>query len=282
MASSSDNQQSKSKSKSTDSQPLPPPSAAHNPAPIYPPPTMGYPPAPHPGYPPAPGAYPPYNGYAYAQAPPAAYYHNSPQNYAVEPFHASFIRGIVTALIILVVLMMLTSIITWIILRPEIPTFRVDTLGVTNFNISKSNYSGNWNATLVVQNPNKKLNLTFKRIQGFVGYKDNTLAMSFADPFFLAVERTNLMRVRWTSSSPDDPGNWEETEEKLGKEKATRKVSFNLRFFVWTTFQSGSWWTRHVILRVFCDDLKIDFGTPNSVNGSFSAHGHHMHCAVLM
>lgn len=178
--------------------------------------------------------------------------------------------------------MTLSSIITWIILRPEIPVFRVDSFSVANFNISKANYSGNWDANVTVQNPNHKLNVNLERIQSFVDFKDNTLAMSYADPFFLDVEKSSQMRVKLTSSSPDDPGNWAATEEKLGQERMTGTVSFSLRFFAWTTFRSGSWWTRRVVMRVFCEDLKLVFAGPAAANAVYSPDAHPMICAVLV
>ncbi|XP_038905898.1 uncharacterized protein LOC120091828 [Benincasa hispida] len=292
MASSSDDHQSQSKA--TDPPPMPPPSAGNNPPPVYPPPTlgypppqghcyppaMGYPPAPHPGYPPAPGNYPPYNPY-YAQAPPAAYYNNH-QNYRAETVNTGFLRGIVTALILFVAIMTLSSILTWIILRPEIPVFRMDSFSVVNFNISKSNYSGNWDGNMTVQNPNHRLNVNVERVQSFVDYKDNTLAMSYGDPFFLDVEKSIQMRVKLTSSSPDDPGSWAETEDKLGQEKATGTVSFNLRFIAWTTFRYGSWWTRRVVIRVFCEDLKLVFAGPAAGKVVYSPNVNPKICSVLL
>ncbi|XP_008442912.1 uncharacterized protein LOC103486674 [Cucumis melo] len=293
MASSSEDQQSQSKA--TDPPPPHPSSAGNNPPPVYPPPTlgypppqghggyspaMGYPPAPHPRYPPATGNYPPYNAY-YAQAPPAAYY-NNPQNYRAGTISAGFLRGIVAALILLVAIMTLSSIITWIILRPEVPVFKVDSFSVSNFNISKLNYSGNWDASVTVQNPNHKLNVNMERIQSFVDYKQNTLAMSYADPFFLDVEKSGQMKVKLTSSSPDDPGNWLETEEKLGRERATGTVSFNLRFFAWTTFRTGSWWTRRVVMRVSCEDMKLVFTGPAAGHAVYLADEHSKTCSVLV
>uniref|UniRef100_A0A0A0LGS8 Late embryogenesis abundant protein LEA-2 subgroup domain-containing protein n=2 Tax=Cucumis sativus TaxID=3659 RepID=A0A0A0LGS8_CUCSA len=291
MASSSEDQQSQSKA--TDPPPPHPSSAGNNPPPVYPPPTlgyppphghgyspaMGYPPPPPPGYPPAPGNYPPYNTY-YAQAPPAAYY-NNPQNYRAQTVSAGFLRGIVTALILLVAVMTLSSIITWIVLRPQIPVFKVDSFSVSNFNISKLNYSGNWNGSLTVENPNHKLTVNIERIQSFVNYKENTLAMSYADPFFIDVEKSSQMRVKLTSSSPDDPGNWLETEEKVGQEKASGTVSFNLRFFAWTAFRSGSWWTRRIVMKVFCEDLKLAFTGPAATHGVYLADAHSKTCSVL-
>ncbi|XP_023528870.1 uncharacterized protein LOC111791665 [Cucurbita pepo subsp. pepo] len=303
MASSSvDQQHFQSQSKPTDPPPPLPPSAGNNPPPIYPPPTtlgypphahgyppaMGYPPAPHPGYPPAPGNYPPYNAYAYTQAPPAAYYNsnnnnNNPQYYRQETAGAGFLRGIFAALLLLVIIMTMSSIITWIILRPEIPNFKVDSFSLTNFNISKSNYSGIWDLKVTVQNPNHKLNLHFERIRSFVDYNENTVATSFSDPFFLDMEKSRQMLVKMTSSSPDDPGNWAQTEEKLERERATGTVSFTLRLLAWTTFRSGSGsgWTRRVILRVFCEDLKLVF-TGHTTDGVYSPGAHSKTCKVLV
>lgn len=52
-------------------------------------------------------------------------------------------------------------------------------------------------------------------------------------------------------------GRW--VVEDIAKERSGGAVSFNLRMLVLATFKSGAWWTRHVSMKVFCEDLKVNF-----------------------
>ncbi|KAF8052918.1 hypothetical protein N665_1492s0022 [Sinapis alba] len=176
-----------------DTNPPPPPSPQSQPPPsqtqqqTYPP-VMGfpgYPPqAPYPNYPNAPYNH---NQYAYAQAPPASYYGSSypPQQNPVyqRPAPPAFFRGILTGLVVLVVFLCISTTITWLVLRPQIPVFSVTNFSVSNFNLTEPVFSAQWTANLTVENPNKKLIGYFNRIQGFI-YNQNAVA----EEDFLAME----------------------------------------------------------------------------------------------
>ncbi|XVF55841.1 hypothetical protein PTKIN_Ptkin06aG0069100 [Pterospermum kingtungense] len=264
--------------------PPPPPNNHSSPPPGYPPTTMGYPPqmmypnAPYPGYPPP---HPnPYNQYPYTQPPPASYYN---QGYAAprpDPC-AGFLRGIIAVMIFLIAFSLLSSLITWAVLRPEAPVLRVDNMSVSNFSTSSVPFTATWDTNLTVENSNQKLRVYFDKILGtmFHDEEDNLLGASWLNPMFMDVQtKTTMHAMIFSNGSAENPVPiW--VAQEMSKERGTTgAVKFSLRFRIWATFKVGSWWTRSLLLKVECDDLKVNF-VGASGNGALVP-GKHDDCEV--
>ncbi|KAL1199876.1 NDR1/HIN1-like protein 10 [Cardamine amara subsp. amara] len=262
-------------------QPPPPPPPQSQPPPLQQPqaypPVMGFPgyhqQAPYPSYPNA-----PYNHqqYAYAQAPPASYYGSPypPQQNPVyqRPASSGFFRGIFTGLIVLVVLLCISTTITWLILRPQIPDFSLTNFSVSNFNLTEPVLSAQWMANLTIENPNTKLKGYFDRIQGLVYHEnaiaeDEFLAMSFFPPVFVETKKSVVIGETLTAGRKEQPQVPSWVGEEMKKEKETGTVTFNLRMAVWVTFKTDGWSARERGLKVFCGKLKVGF-EGSSVNGA--------------
>ncbi|XP_022766057.1 NDR1/HIN1-like protein 10 [Durio zibethinus] len=226
-------------------------------------PAMGYPP--HMMYPnaPYPGGCPPpphgYNQYPYAQHQAAPYYN---QGYASGPHDpcSGFVRGIVAAVILLILLSCISSLITWAILRPQVPVFQVDNMSVSNFSTSSNPFTATWDTNLTVENPNHKLRLYFDKIVGAIFYnEEDSLGSSWLNPAFMQTQTNTTIHavISANGSAQNAVPIW--VAQEMGKDRATGSVTFALRFRVWATFKSGSWWTRSLVLKVLCDDLKVNF-----------------------
>ncbi|GAV57323.1 LEA_2 domain-containing protein [Cephalotus follicularis] len=218
------------------------------------PPVMGYPP-PYQGYGHANG----YNQYPHTQPPPAAYDHNVSAYQAQPPRGSSgFARGILVALSLLVVFACLSSIVTWIVLRPEIPIFHVDAFSVSGFNASTPRFVANWEANLTVDNPNTRLKVYVQQIQSFIYFDDDEiLASSLLDPFSMDTKGKATIFAKTKTD-----GSGQALVEDLSKARDKGTMSFSLRFVVLSTFKSSgssSWWIKHVSMRVYCEDLEVAF-----------------------
>ncbi|EOY08453.1 hypothetical protein QUC31_010852 [Theobroma cacao] len=246
------------------SQPPPPPQPPNNQSPAHGyPPAMRFPPqmvythgGPYPAYPPPPHGC---NQYPYAQLPPGAPYYNqgyaSPQNDRCS----GFARGIIAAMFVLIVLTCLSSLITWVVLRPEIPVFHVDNMSVSNFNTSTP-FMATWDTNLTLENPNHKLRLYLDKIVGAMFYDDeDSLGSSWLNPIFMETKtKTTMNAIISTNGSAQNAVPIWLTQE-MSKDRATGSLTFALRIRIWATFKTGSWWTRSLVIRVLCDDLKVNF-----------------------
>uniref|UniRef100_A0A1J3E9R6 Protein YLS9 n=1 Tax=Noccaea caerulescens TaxID=107243 RepID=A0A1J3E9R6_NOCCA len=254
----------------TTQQPPPPPPQSQSPPPqpqTYPP-VMGFPGYNQPPYPNYPNA--PYNHqqYAYAQAPPAAYYGSAypgQQNPVYQrPAPSGFFRGILTGLIVLVVLLCISTTITWLVLRPQVPVFSVNNFSVSNFNVTGPVFSAQWTANLTVENPNTKLRGYFDRVQGFVYHQnaiaeDESLSMAFFQPVYVETKKSVSIGETFTAGEKEQPKLPSWVVEEMKKERDTGTVSFDLRMVVWVTFKTDGWSARERGLKVFCGKLKVAF-----------------------
>ncbi|CAA0385920.1 hypothetical protein AtEden1_Chr3g0208611 [Arabidopsis thaliana] len=253
-------------------QPPPPPPQSQPPPPqtqqqTYPP-VMGYPgyhqpPPPYPNYPNA-----PYQQYPYAQAPPASYYGSSypaQQNPVYQrPASSGFVRGIFTGLIVLVVLLCISTTITWLVLRPQIPLFSVNNFSVSNFNVTGPVFSAQWTANLTIENQNTKLKGYFDRIQGLVYHQnavgeDEFLATAFFQPVFVETKKSVVIGETLTAGDKEQPKVPSWVVDEMKKERETGTVTFSLRMAVWVTFKTDGWAARERGLKVFCGKLKVGF-----------------------
>ncbi|KAF5737412.1 hypothetical protein HS088_TW13G00292 [Tripterygium wilfordii] len=229
------------------------------------PPTMGYPPAM--GYPPGqPGyPYPGYNQYhhqqnPYTQAPPAYYYDSQAACHQQQSKSSGVARGILSAVILVVFVMGTTTILTWLVLRPQIPRFRLEAFSVSNFN-TKPGFTANWEGNFTIENPNHKLKVHADEIECSVYYKQDEIVASAAmAPFTLDIGETIMTQTKLSANNTgyDQPVVGAAVVDDMAEERRGGSVSFSLRLMIWSTFKSG-WWTRRCGMRVLCEDLNVVF-----------------------
>ncbi|XP_062114482.1 uncharacterized protein LOC133825574 [Humulus lupulus] len=247
-------------------EPYPPPSPQPHQPPVPPhqpigfPPVMGYPQPYSNNYPNnnGNGYHNPYN--PYTQPPPPQYFTN--QTYyggSGNNGGSSFLKGFFVTLIIIVLLICVSTIITWVILHPQVPVFHVERLAVSNLNLSKTDFSATWDANLTAENPNQKLKLNFHKIKGFVFFKERSLSFSDVDPMFLETKTRGTLKLRLASNQTNEDviGDW--AVDEMRRERDRGFLTLNVRLAVFATFKSGSWWTRHAFMKVFCDNLDVRF-----------------------
>lgn len=154
--------------------------------------------------------------------------------------------------------------IIWLILRPRVPEFRVDSLSVSNFNISSSLVSGNWDVQFTVRNPNKKITVKYDRIDADVFYKSEGLASTTLPPF--SQGKRNETKVRATFGAigtyVDD---W--VVRDVNGDRGRGSVKFSVRLLARARFKAGAWGTRKRYVRVLCRDVPVGL-TLSSGRGS--------------
>ncbi|OVA07129.1 Late embryogenesis abundant protein [Macleaya cordata] len=245
-------------------------------------PTTGYPPAQasyhHPtAYPSAQSSYPATGtAYHYTAAPPAAYYNPNPYpppNY--DPQRATFLRRLIIAGITVFLIIGAITFILWLVIRPHLPEFRVESASLSNFNVSSSQLNANWEIGFFVRNPNKKMTIFYDRIEGSVFYKDDSLADNSLAPFYQSKKNQTTITAKFTAltSYVDD-----RTVKEMVGDRNRGEVNFNVRMLAWVRFRSGAWRTRRHLMRVFCDDVKIGFSSNTGTTGSLS--GRSKECEV--
>ncbi|RZC84136.1 hypothetical protein C5167_046923 [Papaver somniferum] len=224
----------------------------------------GYPAQTSNNYPPP----PPGTGYPYSAPPPAYYNPNPYPHQTYDPQRATFLRRVKIAGISVFLIIGAITFIIWLVVRPHLPDFHVDSASVTNFNVTNSQLSANWEIGFFVRNPNKKMTIFYDRIEGSIFYKDESLTETSLVPFFQEKKNETTISTRFTAM-----GTYvgERTaKDILGDKNNGGGLRFNVRMLAWVRFRSGAWRTRRHLMRVFCEDVRIGFPNATSSAGTLS------------
>ncbi|XP_050370138.1 NDR1/HIN1-like protein 10 [Argentina anserina] len=229
------------------------------------PPVTGYP-APQYAQPyPANGSYPNYP--AYQQAPYNAY-----------TARAAFVRRFVIAMIFLFVILGSLLLMVWLILRPKIPDFRVDSFTVTNLNVSSSGQSltGTWAVGFDVFNPNKKMTIEYDEIGASVFYRSRFICETRVPPFQQGKRVRSAVNATLSAANSFVEGG---VASGINADRAARgEVSFNIKLLARVQFRKGGWRLRRRLLRVVCRDVTVAV----SKNGTGMMTGEGRECGVAV
>ncbi|KAE9612397.1 hypothetical protein Lal_00039672 [Lupinus albus] len=288
-----------SSDKNTDStSPSPPPATTY---PTHAPPGAGYPPPYGSYYPPAgypagypagqnPHAYP--QGYAaytngyptgYQNHPPAAAYYGPPPTYAtagaVNP-GSRFLRSFILCGCIILTFIFLGSILMALMLRPEVPVYKLVAMSVTNFTTNPTLF-GEWDTKMTIQNPNEKLKAYFSNFKVDIIYKDGVLSVNYAPGFALNTKEARDMDITGSSTKANESTLDKTTKDEMEKERANGSITITLRVASLNAFESGSFTTRTSQIVAICDGLKLVFPN-NSTTGTLDNGGKPMLCNLYI
>lgn len=243
-------------------------------------PGTGYPapnPHPHPqsqsnGYPSANTSYPYPNPNLHPN--PNPYYDTTAANR-----RATLLRRIFAAIIAAVIITGTIIFIMWLVLRPRIPEFSIDTLTLTNFNVSPSSalITGNWDVRFTVRNPNKKITLVYDQIQAFIFYRYDSLSSTTVPPFVQGTKNQTQVRATFAASSAYAG---RRAVDGIASERTRGSVSFNVRIVARVRFKAGAWRARRRFLRVLCGDLLVGVPSNGTAAGGGSLTGGPRGCRV--
>ncbi|KAH6837175.1 hypothetical protein C2S53_019155 [Perilla frutescens var. hirtella] len=213
--------------------------------------------------PPSGTAYP----YAAAAPPPSAYYYQSNpyhnQNYQYDPDsvrRATCLRRIFAFVIGLVVIFGTVTFIVWLVLRPQLPEFRVDSFAMSNFTLGNDSliYFTS-EVKLTARNPNKKMTLAYDHIETAIYYKSYSLSDTTVAPFYQETKTETSLAAKFAA-----PGSFVDkavVDGVNGERGNGGNVNFNLRMVSRVRFEAKAWRTRRRYLKVFCGDLFVGLPT---------------------
>ncbi|XP_004241340.1 uncharacterized protein At1g08160 [Solanum lycopersicum] len=214
-------------------------------------PAAAAPPPNHNGYPSA-RPQPPATAYPYA-APP--YYNNYPYPDPYAAQRNTFLRRVIAILVASTIITGTILFVIWIVILPRIPEFQVDSLNVSNLNLSNSLITANWDLRFTARNPNKKLTLYYDEIAAAIFYDSLSIADTTVPPFFMDRVNETTQEVSFVASGAYVE-KW--AFEGMAKERAEKaSVRFNVRMVARVSFKAGAWRARRRYLRVYCGDLSV-------------------------
>ncbi|CAN6445119.1 unnamed protein product [Victoria cruziana] len=230
----------------------------------YPPTSNGYPAS---GYPP-----PPYYPPPPPPQPNLAYYYGGAGGYSVSPFF----RRLIIAMISVFLVVGGVLFIIWLIFRPQLPIFSVNAASVGKFNISSGQLTANFDVTFAVGNRDKRMGISYGKINAFLYYNGERLAQTVLSPFQQEKQNSTTLHAVFAidSSFVSDSG-------KLASDRSAGLVHFSFQIWSFVQFQAGGWRTRWKSLVVRCNDVEIDFPS-SATNGTLGTLMSPSYCSVYM
>lgn len=226
-------------------------------------PATGYPAPPYPN-----GGQPPPHGNAYPYPPYPQ--QQQPQYYNPNPSFSSrsFFRAFIATMVCLVVVFGVILIITWLVLRPTLPSFQLTSLNVTNFSSTTTptqSLTATWHLSFISRNRNKKMTVTYNALRSSIFYRDYFLADSQLAPFKQDTKSETALNATLSVA-----GTYVEPRVLAridGERRGSGSVTFDVQIVASTSFRSGSWRFRTRLLKVLCRKVSVGIST-NATSGS--------------
>ncbi|XP_073148128.1 NDR1/HIN1-like protein 2 [Henckelia pumila] len=228
-------------------------------------PVTGYPVPTHNG--PSAAAYP----YAAGPPPPNSYYNYQPNPYHhqqqyYQPQRASCLRCIFAFVVGICLIFGITTFIMWLVLRPQLPDFHVDSFSLSNltFTNGSSRVFLISEIQLTARNPNSKLSLSYDHVETAVYYKLESLSKTVISPFSQETRKETSVVAKFAGDG-DFVEKWvvDGVNGEIGK---NANVGLNLRIVSWINLESKAWKSRN-ILKVFCANLAVGIPTNGKPGG---------------
>jgi hypothetical protein len=219
------------------------------------------------GYPVHNGYPPPQQGAAYPYAVPT----QPPQQPYPYPYRQSssspFARRFLSAMIVSFVVIGVVVLVLWLVLRPRLPDFSVESLSLSKFSVASnsSSITGTWNVRFAVFNPNKKMSISYDVVDSGLLYKSETISQTRLPPFKQG--KRNQTVVDAAFSAADTYVGTRVASDIVG-ERARGSVSFNVEVQARVQFRTGGWRVRSRWLRVWCQGLAVGLSSNSSGSGN--------------
>ncbi|KAK4492287.1 hypothetical protein RD792_003090 [Penstemon davidsonii] len=199
-----------------------------------------------------------------AAAPPYTAYSNYNNNPYYQPNYpdadsvrsANCLRRIFAFVIALVVIFGTITFIVWLVLRPQLPEFRVDSLSLSNFTLTNNSLvSFTSEIRLTAQNPNKKMRLVYEQIEAAICYERDSLSQTTLPPFSQDTKNETSLTANFAAAGSFVKKRVVDGVNRERGEDGT--VKFNLRMISTVRFVAKAWRTRRRFLKVFCGNLMV-------------------------
>ncbi|XP_043716635.1 NDR1/HIN1-like protein 10 [Telopea speciosissima] len=173
----------------------------------------------------------------------------------------TFLRSLTITIIVVIVIMGAISLIIWLIIRPRVPEFQLDSASVSYFNVSTSNLTANWDLGFTIRNPNKKLSVYYDSFFVNMLYGREDLAETSLPPFDQGTRNQTTLRAKFAAASTYVEDN---AAKSMAADRSLGAVNFNVKLVSWVRFKSGGWRTKRHLMSVHCR-VRVSFSSNSRV-----------------
>ncbi|KAL6521201.1 hypothetical protein OROGR_017770 [Orobanche gracilis] len=177
---------------------------------------------------------------------------------------SSFGRVMLVLIAVLVASMCMMTIVMWLLFGTYIPEFEVQSLKISNFTVTNTTLTGEWDVDIAVSNMNKELAVSFDRVMSSVYYKEALLGISAVETFQVPQMQREEFNFTLLSAEQTDGDNnrlqsW--VLPMLAHDHSNGVVVFSLRLSLKANFTTPSMVYRQEDMRVLCENMQVMFST---------------------
>ncbi|KAE8678886.1 Detected protein of unknown function [Hibiscus syriacus] len=205
---------------------------------------------------------PPTTGYSYARVNPNGHpYYSTPPP---QNPHPTFLRRLLVAVAVFLIIFGAILFIIWLVLRPQLPDFSIQSLSLSNFSAANQRVNATWNAQIQVSNPNKKLSVSYGEVVSSIFHKDYFLSETRIGPFVQGTRSAGAVGASYSLVDSFVDG---KVVDAMNEERSGGEMKFNLKVIADVAFQYGGWRGRRRFLTVWCDDVAVTASSGKMTGG---------------
>ncbi|BFG34834.1 hypothetical protein CerSpe_211080 [Prunus speciosa] len=150
--------------------------------------------------------------------------------------------------------------VVWLILRPKVPDFQVDSLSLSNFNVCSAlqSMTGTWSVGFIVYNPNKKLSIRYDDVESSIYYSPCFISETRVPPFAQGTKDRTSVNATFSAANSFVGA---PVARDIDVDRARGRVSFNVKLLARVEFRRGGWRLRRRLLRVLCHGVSVSLSS---------------------
>lgn len=167
-------------------------------------------------------------------------------------------RWIAITLLSLIVLLGITVLIIWLVVKPRQLVYTLEEGSVNGFDLGMGKLNGTFNFVLRAYNRNKKVSVYYDSIVVSVWFDDQMLAFQDLEPFHQA--HRNATRLYIKADARSTPL-MKTTSDDLNTQRRSRELELDVQVKSKLRFKVGIWKSRTYTLSVICTPAVVHLGS---------------------
>ncbi|KAL3530488.1 hypothetical protein ACH5RR_009810 [Cinchona calisaya] len=173
------------------------------------------------------------------------------------PAHSRLVRLIATILLTLILLVAVTVIVIWLVVKPRKLVYMIESGSIHSFNLTNDHLNATFNFELRAYNPNSRVSIYYDRIETRVLYDDSTLAFNNVQPFYQPRRNVTHLGLNLVATNAEL---FPDVAKNLRMEKMSGEVELEIRGKAKIRFKFGAV-KNHRTLRLLCAPVMVHFSS---------------------
>ncbi|KAH7561138.1 hypothetical protein ACOSP7_016270 [Xanthoceras sorbifolium] len=180
--------------------------------------------------------------------------------------HTGLFRCIAIFFLALIVIVGVTVIVIWLVIRPKRLIYTIDNGSIHNFNLTNNHLNSTFNFVIRADNPNGRASIYYDSIEVSVAYDNQNVAFNTLEPFHQPTRNVTRLETRLEAQNAALS---ESVSRDLKLEKASGEVELDVHVKAKIRFKVGMWKSRDRTLRILCSPVLVHFSSSKSFQRTY-------------